>query len=181
MMQHLPRPEPSDAFAEALRILRDALARADALLSQAQTHASADVARLAERIDAIVAAQEALAVRLDELADRLAGLERRSRPGESAAPEADLRTVEVVVTGVPGFQGLMDLQRALAGLEGVRAAPVRSFQADEAALDITGETLPSPETLAAALRDVFARPVDVVDAPAQGPVRLRIAPLQADL
>lgn len=187
MVQPVPRPEPYDAFAEALRILREALARVDALLSQAEAGAasgaaaSADVSRLAERVDAVAAAQEALAVRLDELADRLADLERRTRSDDSAAPAPDLRTVEVVVTGVPGFQGLMDLQRALAGLEGVRAAPVRSFQADEAALDLTAETPPSPEALAAALRETFARPVDVVDAPAQGPVRLRIAPAEAEL
>lgn len=183
MTPPVPRPEPADAFAEALRVLRDALARAEALLAQAEaSSAVADLAPLTQRIEALAAAQEALAVRLDELADRLSALERRAGPtSEPVARAPDLRTVELVVTGVPGFQGLMDLQRALASLEGVRAAPVRSFQADEAALDITAETPPAPEALAAALRDVFARPVDVVDAPANGPVRLRIAPVQADL
>ncbi|HXF51897.1 MAG TPA: hypothetical protein VNM43_09470 [Dehalococcoidia bacterium] len=182
MTQPVSRPSPADAFAEALRVLRDALARVEALLAQAEAPSAADLAPLTQRIEALAAAQEALALRLDELADRLAALERRAGPtSEPVARAPDLRTIELVVTGVPGFQGLMDLQRALASLEGVRAAPVRSFQADEAALDITAETPPAPETLVAALRDVFARPVDVVDAPANGPIRLRIAPVQADL
>ncbi|HWQ28872.1 MAG TPA: hypothetical protein VNN12_07600 [Dehalococcoidia bacterium] len=188
MMQPFPRSAPDDAFAEALRILRDALARVETILAGAEARgeagqsAQAGLARLGERIDALAAAQEALAVRLDELADRLAALEARGErpPGGPPAPAVS-RTVEVVVTGVPGFQGLMDLQRAMAEMEGVRAAPVRGFQGDEATLDLTAETPPSAEALAAVLRAVFARPVDVIDAPPEGPVRLRIAPVEADL
>lgn len=188
MMQPLPRSGPEDAFAEALRILRDALARIETLLADAEARAErgheaeAEQAQLGERIDALAAAQEALAVRLDELADRLAALEARGeRPSERPPGTAVSRTVEVVVTGVPGFQGLMDLQRAIAEMEGVRAAPVRGFQGDEATLDLTAQSPPSAEALAASLRAVFARPVDVIDAPQGGPIRLRIAPVEAEL
>lgn len=187
MMQPVPRSAPDDAFTEALRVLRDALARVEALLADAEAGARsrrgrpAELSKLEERIDALAAAQEALALRLDELADRVAALEGQSgqRP-ELPRTRPASRTVEVVVTGVPGFQGLMDLQRALANLAGVRAAPVRGFQGDEATLDLTTDAPPAPEQLAAAVHAAFARPVDVVDASA-GTVRLRIAPVEADL
>jgi hypothetical protein len=188
MMQPLPRSASDDAFAEALRLLRDALARAEALLADAEARAAHDrgapagLAQLGERIDALVAAQEALALRLDELADRLAALEARAeRPSERPLAPSTSHTVEIVVTGVPGFQGLMDLQRALAGMQGVRAAPVRGFHGDEATLELTSDAPLAAEALAAAVRAACARPVDVIETSPEGPVRLRIASVEADL
>lgn len=187
MMQPFPRSAPHDAFAEALRVLRDALARVEALLAEADAIATRqhgspmELSRLEERIDALAAAQEALALRLDELADRLAAVESRGeRPSEGQPAPSTSHTLEIVVTGVPGFQGLMDLQRALANLEGVRAAPVRGFQGDEATLDLTADVPITPDALAGELRAAFGRPVEVVDASTM-PIRLRIAPVEADL
>jgi hypothetical protein len=46
-------------------------------------------------------------------------------------------TVSVIVSGVPGFQGLMDAQRGLNSLEPVRAASVVAFRNGEATLEVS--------------------------------------------
>ena len=44
--------------------------------------------------------------------------------------------VDVTVSAVPGFQGLMEVQRALVRLAGVQSAAVRRYQDDEAAIQL---------------------------------------------
>lgn len=186
MMHPLPRQPDDDPVTEALRVLNAALARAEALLREAESRpapAPVDeaIARLGERIERLAAAHEALALRLDELADRIAALEPSERaPALRPERPPELTTIEVTVTGVPGFQGLMETQRTLGALHGVRAAAVRRFHGDEAVLDLTGEGLPDSDALAAALQRTFARPVTVIERTEEA-ARLRIAPVEADL
>jgi hypothetical protein len=54
--------------------------------------------------------------------------EPRFEPGEEA--------LGVVVGAVPGFQGLMDVQRGLSGLPAVAGAPVRRYKNGEALLEV---------------------------------------------
>lgn len=50
------------------------------------------------------------------------------RPGGEA--------IDVAITGVPGFQTLMDVQKALTGLEQVASASVERFQEDESRVQV---------------------------------------------
>src|SRR5439155_9015854 len=44
--------------------------------------------------------------------------------------------IDVTISDVPGFQGLMELQRALVRLPQVQSAAVRRYQDDEAAIQL---------------------------------------------
>jgi len=50
--------------------------------------------------------------------------------------EPDGRPVELVIAAVPGFQGLMELQRGLSSLAAVDGASVRGYRNDEASLTL---------------------------------------------
>lgn len=105
--------------------------------------------RFGSVITRLVEHTEQLAERMAELTEAVAMLaEARSRPTQPpAAPTPHLPELErafapggegidVTIASVPGFQGLMELQRALVRLPQVQSAAVRKYQDDEAAIQL---------------------------------------------
>jgi hypothetical protein len=93
--------------------------------------------------------------RLSQLADRMEGVLARApvEPvpvAEAAPPEAEPvpppvaepafhpsdGPVRIIIAAVPGFQGLMDVQRALSSQPGVEGASVKRYQNGEASLEL---------------------------------------------
>ena len=105
--------------------------------------------RFGNVISRLVEHTEQLAERMAELTEAVAMLaETRSQPQQPAAqptpqlPELERafapggEGIDVTIASVPGFQGLMELQRALVRLPQVQSAAVRKYQDDEAAIQL---------------------------------------------
>ncbi|MEX1253198.1 MAG: hypothetical protein WEE64_02540 [Dehalococcoidia bacterium] len=114
--------------------LEEALAR---LAKEIERLAAGTVhlSQLVERLESQPVAPAAPAPALDEAVPSPAALvavpaaqEPRFQPGEQA--------LGVVIGAVPGFQGLMDVQRGLSGLPAVAGAPVRRYKNGEALLEV---------------------------------------------
>ncbi len=100
-------------------------------------------------LDRLVAFSEQIGINLNELALSVSALNESHTRG--AAPPAPARPqlpemepsfapggegIDVTIGAVPGFQGLMELQRALVRLPQVQSAAVRRYQDDEAAIQL---------------------------------------------
>lgn len=112
---------------------------------------------------------EQLSNRVAELATALASLiERQTQPGQAGAsassaeqtlPQAESsfapggEGIDVTIMDVPGFQGLMELQRALVRLPQVQSAAVRRYQDDAAAIQLV---LAQPMTASAIAEGIGA-------------------------
>lgn len=108
--------------------------------------------RFGDVLAKLVAFTEQIGINLNELADAVSTLaETRAHAGATAAgggaPRPQLPEMEpsfapggegidVTIAAVPGFQGLMELQRALVRLPQVQGAAVRRYQDDEAAIQL---------------------------------------------
>ena len=105
--------------------------------------------RFGNVLSRLVEHTEQLAERMAELTEAVAMLaEARSQPQQPAAPPSphlpELERafapggegIDVTISSVPGFQGLMELQRALVRLPQVQSAAVRKYQDDEAAIQL---------------------------------------------
>jgi hypothetical protein len=105
--------------------------------------------RFGNVISRLVEHTEQLAERMAELTEAVAMLaESRSQPQQPAAPPTPQlpelerafapggEGIDVTIASVPGFQGLMELQRALVRLPQVQSAAVRKYQDDEAAIQL---------------------------------------------
>lgn len=140
----------------AARIIAQALIEAEVIIAaerdtRAQTVPPAVIETL-ERFSGILSKlvdhNEQLAARVADLTRAVESLaEVRSGPvlGGGAKPQLpDMEPsfapggegVDVTVSAVPGFQGLMEVQRALVRLAGVQSAAVRRYQDDEAAIQL---------------------------------------------
>jgi hypothetical protein len=121
--------------------------------------------RFGEAMSRLAEFTEQLGARMNELTDAVARLAEAPSglPAPStAAPhlpplEASFAPggegVDVTIAAVPGFQGLMDLQRALVRLPQVQSAAVRRYQDDEAAIQLV---LSQPMTPGAIIEGVSA-------------------------
>lgn len=77
-----------------------------------------------------------IAVRLEaRLSDDASPLPAAATPEELVFPAGD--QVGIVLSAVPGFQGLMDVQRTLTGLAEVEAASVVAYKNGEASIEVT--------------------------------------------
>ena len=102
------------------------------------------ITNLAGSLDRLVTHLEGISLLMSELVERLA----TPRPVEpSAQPEADQKPSEprfqpggegisLAIEAVPGFQVLMDIQKALMGFEQVSSASVERFQEGESRIQI---------------------------------------------
>lgn len=190
----------TDANEQAARILARALADAQRVLARREEpdrlSASADLAllRLAEVADRLDGAARRMASQVERLADLIDRLERPTPaaapeprpPAASAGPPPSQEpafpsgaVVAVVVSGVPGFQGLMDVQRALTSLHGVQAASVRRYQGGDATIELTLSQPLTAGEIAAGVRDVAGHRV-VVDEAQPESLQLRLRCLAAD-
>lgn len=152
-----PEEQPID---RAARILAQALMEAEVIIA-ADREASArrvpaELVETLERFSSVltklVEHTEFMTARVAELADSVASLaEQRARPAAGAAtppaakpqlPEMEPsfapggEGIDVTIGAVPGFQGLMEVQRSLVRLAQVHSAAVRRYQDDEAAIQL---------------------------------------------
>lgn len=157
---------PGDAAERAARILAQALIEAEVIValdreSRPQPPAPELIEaldRFAEVLTQLVEHTEHLASRMATLSDAVASLvEQQAHPPASPEPRPQLPEMEpsfapggegidVTIAAVPGFQGLMEIQRALVHLPQVQSAAVRRYQEDEAAIQLV---LSQPMTAAA--------------------------------
>lgn len=159
------------ALDRAARIIAQALMEAEVILaadreSRAQ-RVPPEVIEALERfgdvLSKLVEHTEVLAERMGDLTTAVARL-AEARPAVSPAPRPRLPDMEpsfapggegidVIIAAVPGFQGLMELQRALVRLPQVQSAAVRRYQDDEAAVQLV---LSQPMTASAIAEGVSA-------------------------
>lgn len=192
----------ADANEQAARILARALADAQRVLARREeperlpATAEFTLFRLTEVADRLDSAARRIASQLERLADLI---DRLEQPAPAVAP-APVRVAEqpaeappsrepayppgaavsVIVSGVPGFQGLMDVQRALTGLQGVQGASVRRYQGGEATIELTLSQPLTAGEIAAGVHDVAGHRV-VVDEAQPETLQLRLRCLAADV
>ena len=169
-----PQHEHDRALDRAARIIAQALMEAEVILAaerdvRAQQVPPALVETLEKFSDILaqlVAHTEQLATRMSELSVAVAALsDARPAPAPAlGAPKPQLpemepsfapggEGVDVTISAVPGFQGLMEVQRALVRLPQVQSAAVRRYQDDEAAIQLV---LSQPMTASAIAEGVSA-------------------------
>lgn len=165
------RPDSSDAIDRASRIIADSLAQA---LMEAEVILAADrdarpraipaelldaLERFSSVLERLVDHTEQLAERVGTLAEAVNVLARQPQPGPGTSAKPQLPEMEsafapggegidVVISAVPGFQGLMDLQRSLVRLPQVSSAAVRRYQDDEAAIQLVLQQPMTPSQIA---------------------------------
>lgn len=198
---------PDEATEQAARILASALADARRILASAPaTPAPVPAAQPSAGTDAVSSRLLDAAEHLDRVARDLGGqverlaslLERLEQHPPAAASEPSPHagfagpppsrepafavgdTLTLVVSGVPGFQGLMDVQRALTGLQDVEAASVRRYQAGEATIEVVLSRPMSAGEIAAGIRDATEHQLVVEEAqPEAMQLHLRCLPPEA--
>jgi hypothetical protein len=123
--------------------------------------------RFGDAMTRLAAYTEQLGLRMNELTDAVAKLADSQQPVAAPAAPAPVpqipqlepsfapggEGIDVTIAAVPGFQGLMDLQRALVRLPQVQSAAVRRYQDDEAAIQLV---LAQPMSAAAIIEGVTA-------------------------
>ncbi len=188
------------ALAEARRIVDSTSASSPATVSEpsqpspsaAQPQAASSLLAVAERLDAVArdlgAQVERLAGLLERMEHRTGAVAPESAPHTGFAGPPPSRepsfavgdTLTLVVSGVPGFQGLMDVQRALTGLEGIDTASVRRYQAGEATIEVVLSRPMSAGDIAAGIRDATEHQLVVEEAqPEAMQLHLRCLPSEA--
>ncbi len=157
------------AAAEAV-VTREDLARDRATLQELAQRLEAELAHEKEQRAQMAGQLTNLAGSMDRLVNHLAGLsqlmaellERLASPtsplaaaGAGSVPEPTFQAggegIALSLTSVPGFQALMDFQKALVGMEQVTNASVERFQEDESRIQMQLNAPLTPEAIAAAL------------------------------
>jgi hypothetical protein len=153
--------DQSEAIDRAARIIADSLARglmeAEVILAADREQRSQQIPpqvidtleRFSSVLTRLVEHTEQLAERMTELTEAVGAIAetRMQEPAPPAMPPAPTPELEpsfapggegidVTISAVPGFQGLMELQRALVRLPQVQSAAVRRYQDDEAAIQL---------------------------------------------
>ncbi len=111
--------------------LIDTLERFGTVLSRLVEHTEQLAERMSELTEAVAMLAESRAqspAPAQQPTPQLPELERSFAPGGEG--------IDVTISSVPGFQGLMELQRALVRLPQVQSAAVRKYQDDEAAIQL---------------------------------------------
>jgi hypothetical protein len=167
-------PDHDDSRDRAARIIADALAQGllqvEAMLAAERERRAQAVPpevletleRFGDALKRIAEYTERLADRMNDLTDAVTQLRnaRGATPAPANTPQIpDLEPafapggegVDVTIAAVPGFQGLMDVQRALVRLPNVQGAAVRRYQDDEAAIQLV---LAQPTTASAIVEGV---------------------------
>jgi hypothetical protein len=183
----------NDAVERASRIIAQALMEAEVIVAADRDSRATAVSpqlldaleRFSDVLGKLVEYNEAMGARINELTDALNTLaDSQARAAAEAAAKPQLPALEpsfapggegidVSIANVPGFQGLMDMQRALVRLPQVSSAAVRRYQDDEAAIQLV---LAQPMTATAIAEGVSAsidQQITVDEARPEG-LRLRL-------
>jgi hypothetical protein len=138
--EHKDEAMASQEFSELQQYLRALTGRLEEALARLAHEierlaaGTVHLTQLVDRLEAQPVAPAAPAPEAEEAAPPAepvavpATQEPRFEPGEQA--------LGVVIAAVPGFQGLMDVQRGLSGLPAVAGAPVRRYKNGEALLEV---------------------------------------------
>jgi len=142
-----------------------------------------------QHLDDVLSRLDGEARRLAETSSRLADvagrLEDRLTDGRTPAtgeleeapeqePSFSPGTVGIVLAAVPGFQGLMDVQRALSALPETEAATVIAFKDGEASLEVTLRSAIPARGLVEGLQQATGHPLLIEDVrPEASKLRLR--------
>lgn len=146
----------NDAIDRAARIIAQGLIEAEIVMAaereQRATQVPPQLIETLERFGSVltklVEFTEQMGVRLNDLTAAVDALaEAQAQRVQQAAAKPQLPELEpsyapggegidVTISSVPGFQGLMELQRALVRLPQVQSAAVRRYQDDEAAIQL---------------------------------------------
>jgi hypothetical protein len=149
-------PDNSEAIDRAAKVIGDSVAQgllqAELILGEARANTVAPqlletLERFGAALNRIAEFTELLGTRMNELTEAVTQLAntRDARPAAATTPQLpDMEPsfpsggegIDVTIASVPGFQGLMDLQRALVRLPNVQSAAVRRYQDDEAAIQL---------------------------------------------
>lgn len=141
-----PPTEEPRAMPEDLTEIRQSLLDMSQRLESAIDHFRIEAQRLSDETSRLALVADRLGARLDALgrglpheppvteAEPVLAAEETA-PTEPQFQAAD-QPVAIVVAAVPGFQGLMDVQRGLSGLPAVKGASVQSYRNDEASLEM---------------------------------------------
>jgi hypothetical protein len=165
---------PNESIDRVAKIIADSLAQglmeAEVILgAERQAKAQAispqlldTLERFGDALTRLAEFTEQLGIHMNELTDAVAKLAEAQpavTPPMPARPELEAsfapggEGIDVTIAAVPGFQGLMDLQRALVRLPQVQSAAVRRYQDDEAAIQLV---LSQPMTPTAIIEGVAA-------------------------
>ena len=176
MTTDTPANQDGGSLDRAARIIAQALREAEVILGSEREargqHVSPVVVEALERftevLTRLVEHTESLAERMSAITDAVATLaESQAALAPPPAPEAPKpqlpemepsfapggEGIEVTIAAVPGFQGLMELQRALVRLPQADTAAVRRYQDDEATIQLV---LTRPMTASAIAEGVSA-------------------------
>jgi hypothetical protein len=189
-----PSAANASAAARAAAVIARALTEAQIIISAGQApgeqssgaavaddlgRCEATVARLADRTDQ-------LSLRVAALSEAVAALATHAHAtpsGAATAPtpvgpsfEPDAEGIDLIVAGTPGFQGLMDIQHALARLPQARSASVRRYEHDEAEFHLVLAQAMTAAAIAEAVHVGSDRqPLIEAAAPEARRLRLRLA------
>lgn len=149
----------NEAIDRAARIIAESLAQGlmeaeviiaadrDARAQAMQPQLAETLDRFGEVLTKLVEFNGQLSERIAQLTDavtRLAAAPERAAAPAAIPPLPELEPpfasggegIDVTIAAVPGFQGLMEVQRTLVRLPGVQSAAVRRYQDDEAAIQL---------------------------------------------
>lgn len=186
--------DQGEAIDRAARIIAQALMEAEVVLAAERDRRAQQVPsevidtleRFSSLLSRLVEHTEHLAERMTELTEAVASLaESRTRTIQQPAATPQLPEMErafapggegidVTIESVPGFQGLMELQRALVRQPEVQSAAVRKYQDDEAAIQLVLAQPMTASGIAAGITGSTGHPITVDEArPDQLRLRLR--------
>lgn len=155
----------SQELASSRAVLQDLAQRMELQLAEDREQRLAlagQLTNLAGSLDRLVGHLQGLSQLMGDLLERLA------QPGPiapvatlAAIPEPTFRAggegVSVTITGVPGFQALMDIQKALIALDQVDSASVERFQEGDSRILLQLRGPLAAEAIAGALRAATGR------------------------
>ncbi|MHB8514403.1 MAG: hypothetical protein ACYDCT_03310 [Dehalococcoidia bacterium] len=190
----------NEAIERASRVIAQALAEAEIIIAaeregrqqQMPPQVLDTFERFSSLLGKLVEHTEHLAERMTELTEAVAAFadsRAHAAPAPAPAPQPQLPEMErafapggegidVTIESVPGFQGLMELQRALVRLPEVQSAAVRKYQDDEAAIQLVLAQPMTASAIAAGITGSTGHPV-IVDEARPDQLRLRLRFLNA--
>ena len=177
------------AIAEAREDVAAVRAALDALNLKVERQAAEDrdqrrllgdqLANLAGALDRLVTHLEGLSTLMAEMLERLSAPSGKPTAASMAEPAfvPGSEGVTVALAGVPGFQSLMDIQKALTTLSGVTSASVERYQEGDSRILVALRAPVTSSELVSAIRDGTGLAASVEEArPETNRLKLKISP-----
>ena len=193
MTSDTPSGGGNDPVARAASIIAQALMEAEVIIAADRDARSQQVPpevvetleRFGDVLSRLVEHTESLASRMADLTEAVANLAAaRAAPAAAEVSRPHLPELEptfaaggegidVTIAAVPGFQGLMEIERALVRLPEVQSAAVRRYQDDEAAIQLVLSQPLTATTIAEGVTGGTGKQIFVDDAHPES-LRLRL-------